>query len=225
MTAPVNHVALVNRSRGLLPDSTLAATVEAYRESLPAFCAAWSLPLPGLAVYPSDHLQVPEEEACIFIVDSAGDPGAFGAHTQIGKYTWGYVDAGLAMAREEPISRVIGHELFELIADPGLDRWADVGGGERVAIEVSDPCERQGERRLASFFGTTAVVEIADWVTPAFYDPTAGHGPFDRLQIIEAPLTALSGGYITRKQAGAIVVEGAARVSNFGRTFRRLARG
>lgn len=221
MTAPVQHVALVNRSRGLLPDPTLAAIVEAYREALPAFCSAWSLSLPGLAVYPSDHRQVPEEEACIFIVDSAGDPGSFGAHTMFGKSVWGYADAGLAMAREEPISRVIGHELFELIADPGLDRWADIGGGERAAIEVCDATQRQGHQRMSSFFGHTAIVEVANYCLPSFFSPGAPP-PYDWMGAITAPLSIAPGGYLIRRQAGVVLADGEGRVTSYGRTMRRL---
>jgi hypothetical protein len=221
---PVSHVALVNRSQGLLSDEVLASICEGYREAMPAFCAAWGLPLIGLAVYPSDHKQVPQEEACIFVTNSMNDPDTFGAHTRFGKYIWGYADVALANARGEPISRIIGHEIFELGADPGLDIWADVGGGERVALEVSDSPQRYSTPKVASFFGHTSIVEIAAYCLPNFYKPGAD-GPYDSMGILSAPLEVAPGGYITRRQAGAVVVEGAARVTvtSYGRTFRRMA--
>lgn len=219
---PVNHVAVVNRSRGLVPDGVLAAIVEAYRAELAAFCTAWSVPIPGLALYSSLHVQIPEEEACIFVVDSGGDPGAFGAHTQLGKYVWGYVDAGLALATGEPVSRVVGHELFELIVDPGLDRWADAGGGERVAVEVCDATQRQSRREMASFFGHSSIVELANYCLPSFFRTGAG-GPYDWLNLLDAPFAVAPGGYLVRRAAGAAFVNGAGRVTSYGRTFRRLA--
>lgn len=222
MTGTPSHIALVNRSRGLVPDGQLAAIVEAYRQELPEFCAAWGIPVPGLALYDSRHTQVPEEEACIFVVESGGDPDTFGAHTKFGKFVWGYADAALAMAREEPISRVIGHEIFEMIVDPGLDIWVDVGGGERVAVEVSDSPQRFGVQRMASFFGHSAVVDVADWCYPSFFKP-GNVGPYDRMGVIKAPLEIAAGGYLVRRTAGAAFVQGAGGITNHGRTIRRLS--
>lgn len=221
MTPPVNHVAICNRSGGLLSDVILAAFVESYREALPEFCRAWSLPIPGLAIYETSHHQVPEEEACLFVVNSAGDPGTFGAHTMFGKAVWGYLDVGLCQASGEPISRVFGHELFELVADPGLDRWADVGGGERVALEVCDPTQRQSTPRMASFFGHSSIVEQAAYCLPSFYSP-AGMPPFDSMGVVTAPLAVADGGYLVRRKAGFAFADGASKVTSFGRTHRRL---
>ena len=139
-----------------------------------------------------------------------------------GKSVWGYLDVGLCQARSEPISRVFGHELFELIVDPGLDRWADVGGGERVALEVADPCQRLSTPRMASFFGHSSIVELADFCLPSFYNP-AGMPPFDAMEEIAAPLVVADGGYLVRRKAGFAFTDGPARVTSFGRTHRRLS--
>lgn len=219
----VPHVAIINISDGLVPDELLALTVEVYRSALPAFCKAWSIPLPGLAIYDSDHQGDPQEEAGIWIVNSANDPNAFGAHTRLGVAVFGYVDASLCLALREPVSRVLGHELFEMLVDPAVDRWADTPGGGRVALEVSDPVQRFSRQEVGEFFGATTTVEVADYVTPAWFQ-AGSPGPWDAMGVLPGPFAVADGGYVIRREAGAAAVTGSGRVTSFGRTFRRLAK-
>lgn len=216
--SPINHVAVVNRSNGFYPDRLLQLAVEAYRAALPAFCEAWGLPEPGLAVYPSDSAQRPTEAAALFLVDGAGDPDAYGAHTALGLEVWGYVDVVLCARFGEPIERVLGHELFELLADPMLDRW--VGD---YAVEVCDPVQRGSRPAPAEFFGASGQVQVANYVLPSWYAPGA-LGPFDRDGTVGAPLEVAPGGYQITRAGSSRAAVGAARVTSFGRTLRRLAR-
>src|SRR4051812_6141869 len=194
---PVNHIAVMNRSR--LDDSDVALVVEAYRSELAKLALAWSLPSPGLALYPRTHNGRPNEEAAIFLVDSGGDPNAFGAHTVLGISRWGYVDVGLCKSEGEPWDRVFGHELWEMVVDPDLDRWAGpMPDGSRYAVEVADPVQRSSRRVEADLFGRTRTVEISNWVTPAWFDPTATGVPFDDMRLVKRPLDILDGGYQVR---------------------------
>lgn len=218
----VHHVALVNKAPSV-PDAEVAIICEVYRRELVRFCRDWSLSVPGLAVYDAGHQGDPKEEAAIYIVEASGDPTAYGRHTMFGRSIWGYVDAGLCRRDGEPLSRVIGHELFELVCDPGLDHWRMQPDGSSVAVEPCDPVERSGYLVEGEFFGHTAMVDVADWCLPAWYVPGAA-GPLSHLNTAPAPLVDLPGGFHQTKIAGAVITSGpGARVTSFGRTFRRMA--
>jgi hypothetical protein len=219
----VQHVAVVNRSG--LPDGEVALYVEGYRPELGRLCDAWSLPTPGLAMYGRQHDQAVAEEAAILLVDSGGDPDAFGAHTALGLAAWGYVDVGLCRADGEHVSTVFGHELFELVVDPFVDRWAGpYEDGSHIAVEVCDPVQRQARGKLVAdqILGQLDLW-VADWVPPRWFDGSAGDVTSYQGQQL-TPQEDAPGGYHVTERDGAVLT-GAARVKSFGRTFRRLARG
>jgi hypothetical protein len=222
-TTPVSHVAVVDRSA--LSDEEVALLVEAYRGEVAPFCAVWNLPPPGLAVYGKTHDQQIQEEAALFIVDSGNDPDAFGWHTILGIARYGYIDVGMCRLYGEPVSRVFGHELYELIADPDCDRWAGpYKDGSHVALEVCDPVQRNSRTKTVDdpILGK-GDVEIADYVVPGWFDEGSTTGPWSEQNNAPAALAIAEGGYVIREQLGAVVASG--RVKNFGRTFRRLAEG
>jgi hypothetical protein len=66
-------------------------------------------------------------------------------------------------------------------------------------------------------------LHVADYVLPTWYAPGA-LGPFDRDGAVAAPLEIAPGGYQITRSGSARTAKGAARVTSFGRTFRRLAR-
>jgi hypothetical protein len=222
MATKVSHVAIVDKSS--LTDQEVALMVEGYRAEIHPFCAAWSLPAPGLAVYGKDHEQQIQEEAALILVDSGNDPDAFGWHTVLGVACYGYIDVGLSRDYGEPVSRVFGHELFELIADPDCDRWeGPYEDGSRVAVEVCDPVQRFSRTKDVSdpLFGTGSI-EIADWVTPSWFVGRS-KGPWSEQGNAPAALGVADGGYVIREKNGRILSSGG-RVKSFGRTFRRLAK-
>lgn len=221
----VNAVAVVNRSA--VPDARVALVVEAYRDEVIPVAEGWLVDPWGIAFYSSDHYQNVQEEAAIFVVDTASEPDALGYHTALGKSVWGYVDLNMCRAFGEPWDRVFGHELFELGVDPYVNRWAGpYPDGSHVAIEVCDPVQRDSwtkgvhDRLLGS-----AAVEIADWVYPSWFDVDAGPGPRSYLKAPIAPLEDAPGGYHVTELNGVVLPSLPARVKNFGRTFRRQAKG
>lgn len=222
----VNAIAIVNRSH--VPDVQIQIVVEAYRSYMPAVCAAWDRPLPGLTFYGWGHVQRIAEEAALYIVDSAGDPHAFGAHTMFGTAVWGYVDANLCAADNEPISRVVGHELIEATVNPTLQLWSNplLSDGDEVALEPCDPVQRQSTRMMTSTLGNAGIVELSDFVLPSFYDVSA-KPPYSYQDTIAAPLVENPGGYKIIRRDGGVMLSGreGVRVTGFGRTVRILTGG
>jgi hypothetical protein len=219
----LNHIAVVNRSS--VPDLTIQIICEGYRSYLPHVAKAWDRPVPGLAFYPRGHMQQVAEEAALFIVDSAGDPNAFGAHTMFGKAVWGYVDASLCAELGEPLSRVIGHEIIEPMVNADLQGWSNplLSGGVEVALEVCDPFQRESKGALAALFGNTAIVEYADFALPSWFDER-GQPPYSYLGNGSAPLIENPGGYRIIRKNGRVTLTGASGVSvnGFGRSARIL---
>jgi hypothetical protein len=220
---PVNHVVVKNFAGPHL-DLELALAVEAIRAEIPRFCAAWGLPVAGVAYHGADRdlAETAAERAVICVVSSSGDTSAFARHSQLGLAVFAYVDETVCRSAGEPMSRPLSHEFWEMLADPGLDRWIRLPDGREIAVEVSDMVNRVGFDVEAEILGNAGVVTLSDWVTPAWFSPGAP-GPYDRAGVLSAPLEVAAGGYITKRAGGATVVE-EARVTSFGRTFRRLAR-
>jgi hypothetical protein len=221
--AAPTHIAVINRSRQLA-DGEVALWLEAYREQIRRVPAAWGLAPPRLALYPSGHAEEPDPAvAAIYIVETAGDPSALGYHTAAGRSRFGYVDMTLSVEQDVP-SVVFGHELYELFVDADCARWAGpFADGTHVPIEVCDPVQRDSYAVEAEFMGRRGRVAIADFVLPAWFDEHAA-GPYAYHAPVMGPLQDNLGGYHIVERDGAVVT-GRARVKNFGRTFRRLARG
>jgi hypothetical protein len=221
--SPPTHIAVLNKSSSL-EDREAALWVEAYREQIRRVADAWGLLAPGIALYVRGHHEEPAPDvACLYIVDTAGEPDALGYHTAAGRARFGYVDMTLSRAFDVP-SVVFGHELYELFVDADCARWAGpFEDGTHVAVEVCDPVQRDGYTVDVELLGAKGRVAVADFILPAWFDPGAA-GPYAYHSPVMGPLIDMPGGYHVTERDG-VVLTGAARVKNFGRTFRRLARG
>jgi hypothetical protein len=158
---PPSHISVVSKT-SLVEDREVELWISAYTEEVKPFAEAWGLAPPGLALYPSTHQEEPDPAvAVIYIVDSAGDPGALGYHSALGRSRFAYVDAVLSAVWSSP-SIVLGHELFELLGNADLDRWHDYADGAGVPMEACDPCQDQYYSAPAKLFGASAMVAVAD---------------------------------------------------------------
>jgi hypothetical protein len=86
----------------------------------------------------------------------------------------------------DPVSRMISHEVFEMLVNPKTDKY--VGNLE---LEVCDPVS-------ANSFVVNGIA-IADWVTPSWFNYSLP--PFNRLNTIKRPRTVAPGGYIKSKNS------------------------
>jgi hypothetical protein len=217
----VNAVAVRNFAGPQL-DTELALAVAAIRSEMPTFCRHWNLPLVGVSYYGASHQGDMAEQAVVSVVASTGDPEAFARHTQLGRAVYGYVDADLCASGAEPLPRALSHEIWELSADPGLDRSEPLPDGTSVLREVSDPPNRISLPVEAEFFGRSGVVPLSDYVLPAWYVP-GSKGPWDRAGALNGPLEDGPSGYHQVLRGRVVVASGASvRISSFGRTVRRL---
>jgi len=222
----LQHVAVRNYVGPQL-DTELALAVAAVRRELPRFCELWNLPVPGIAYYGASHDGAMDEEAVIPVIASSGDPTAFARHGALGMAVYGYVDADLCAAEAEPIPRALSHEVFEMVADPLLDRSEPLPDGTSILREVCDPVNRLGFALEAEFFGRVGVVPVSDYVLPSYFI-VGSRGPWDRAGLLAGPISPAERGHVLVAQAGSVVLRagaGGARVVAHGRTSRRLAAG
>lgn len=218
---PPAHMAVVNRST-TLDDGEALLWIAAYQEEIKRVAEAWGLAPPGLALYPQGHEEPPDRSIfALYIVDTAGDPDALGYHSAVGRSRFGYLDMTLSKAFDVP-SVVFGHELFEGFIDADCARWMKLPTGGHVPVEVCDPVQRDDYSVYATGPSGSGNVRIADWVTPAWFDPGAQLGPFDYVGRVFRPYSVSSGGYYLIEDNGIVTSRGMVRLKSFGRTYRRM---
>jgi hypothetical protein len=97
-----------------------------------------------------------------------------------------------ARARREEAGR---GALMPFLADPVEgDRWARVGDGTEIAVEVADPVEGDSYPVVAVVMGEGRTVEVSNYVLPPYFDRSLT-GPTNRMQLPLAPFGLRPGGY------------------------------
>jgi hypothetical protein len=151
----------------------------------------------------------------IHLFDSAKQADEFGWHTVDGHglpYAHVFVAGSLAadsdwLTGEASVATTAGHEVLEMLADPGANEFAFDGRGRLWACEVCDPVQagsyviRAGGLR----------VPVTNFVLPTFFNPWAA-GPYDHLSVLDEPFSLARGGYAVSQKAGA-------STERFGRGF------
>jgi hypothetical protein len=141
---------------------------------------------------------VPVDYWPLIVRDDINQPGAAGYHTDDTGQPFSLVQADANWAL------TASHEVLEMLADPFGSRTIagspppdapdPVSGFERVVylVEVCDPCED------AQFAYTANGVTVSDFITPAYYNPTASAGiRYSFGGNIQGPHTVLDGGYVS----------------------------
>jgi hypothetical protein len=141
---------------------------------------------------------VPVDYWPVIVRDDINQPGAAGYHTDDTGQPFSLVQADANWAL------TASHEVLEMLADPFGSRTIagspppdapdPVSGFERVVylVEVCDPCED------AQFAYTANGVTVSDFITPAYYNPTASAGiRYSFGGNIQGPHTVLDGGYVS----------------------------
>lgn len=183
-------ISLINKST-LLPDAATlpklagAITTQVSRDFGPAWGVFASVTVaPPIAV---GQFQV-------VLLDDPDQAGALGYHDRDphgNPYARVFVKPVLQhggdwLTKPLSVASVVSHEVLELLADPGANRWADNGTTKLWALEVCDPCEN------ASY--PINGVTVSDFVLPAWFDPGAP-GPYTHLKTISKPFGLAKGGY------------------------------
>ena len=81
----------------------------------------------------------------------------------------------------ELVSRMISHEVFEILVNPVTDKYLG-----QFELEVCDP--------VSGNFFMVAGVAIADWVTPRWFN--CGIPPYNHMSTLKKPRVVGDGGYI-----------------------------
>lgn len=164
--------------------------------ALPAFQAAVSedfAPVWGQDVELVVTDDPPADGWTLTVNDTSDTDGALGYHGFDGTHVFARVFAADSVEYGDTWQGCLTHELFELLADPYVDRLAL---GKRLwLVEVADPVEddRFNYPREAA---DGSLVPISDFVTPAWYRRN-GHGPFDFRRYVKRPGQILPGGYVS----------------------------
>jgi hypothetical protein len=170
--ASVPHIAVVLH---VLGDDDLTKQValwtEACRIQIEQHVAvAWAgfAPPPGVFFY-GTAAAIPNDQAAIVgVFADAFNPEAAGYHEAAGDLVLGAVD----LSRSSDPSRTLSHECCEIFRNAYLDAW--VPGptpGRLYAAELCDPVQRNDYQIAVDIMGEKAEVTVADFVTPAWFDP------------------------------------------------------
>jgi len=123
---------------------------------------------PGVFFY-GTAAAIPNDQAAIVgIFADAGQADAAGYHSISSDLVFGAVD----LSRSENPSRTLSHECCEIFGNAFLDAW--VPGplpGREYARELSDPVEANDYQIAVDIMGEKASITVADFVTPAWFDP------------------------------------------------------
>ena len=158
---------------------------------------------------PSD---VPADGIPILLLDSPDQPDALGDHfEQLGKYVGQIfigpiLDAGGDLMTNPAVcvSSVISHEILETLCDPTANLWGQRGNGDFIALEIADPVEGDSYTKTRA---DGAVVQVSNFVLPAWFDAQNAFGPFDHLTKLNAPFTMTPGGYLIVCKGGDVTQE------------------
>lgn len=178
--------------------STLVSVAE-LKNALPAFQAATSKDFAPLwridakLVYLPRAAEVPAGAESITLVDKGPVAGALAYHEVTNGVADSIIYVGIAKLYGYSWTVGFTHELWEMLADPGIVETAQSQDNTIWAEEVADPCE-------ADVFGYTRPgvdgkpVLISDFVTEKWFGAQV-QGPYDFTNAIQSPLVVLKGGY------------------------------
>lgn len=186
----INHVAITNWSSH--PDDDVVYWVEAIRQELPAFCAAWGLRVPGIQFYSRDAQFQASEAIMCSVVDDDGLDSTLGYHSMMG-------GVPLFLSEYRGGSTTLSHEVFETLANPMLSKWATAPDGSRWPVEVCDACQGDTYSVPVTLYGLTKDVQLSNWLRPEFFNLRLGGGPCDRMGVCQ-PFQLRPGGYTIREQ-------------------------
>ena len=215
---PYNVVAIMNEAK-LVTDAQGKAIVSALNSLLPKFCSDWNM-RPVSAVYYPRNTVSPIPLKC-YIYDSTQAEVELGYHDEINDVPYAKVfvktildanGAVLASSGAPTVSQRISHEVFEMLVDLRANSWwSDYSGTTLYAAEVCDPVESN----VVSVHVGTTLIQMSDWVLPAWSDPQASKGPFNHLNTLTNPMSVDKGGYIITQTNGTINTVTGCKISSY----------
>lgn len=216
--SPYNVIAIMNESK-LVAEAQGKAIVGALNSLLPKFCNDWNM-RPVSAVYYPRNTVSPIPLKC-YIYDTTEAEAALGYKDEINDVAYAKVfvqkileNGGAVLASDgaPTVSQRISHEVFEMLVDLRANSWwGDYSGSTLYAAEVCDPVESN----LVSVHVGKTLVQLSDWVLPAWSDPQTSKGPFNHLNTLTNPMSVDKGGYIITQSNGATNTVTGCKISSF----------
>lgn len=206
----IQRIAIANQSGGLINPADLVWAARAVGVQLETeFCPAWRFRKIPIMCYGERLPPQSPGTLTIFVVKSDGNPKSAGYHAILGQVAFGFVDAADvlkgttdAASRIDSLARILGHEAFEALADPGVDRWAEQGDHSWFLVEPADPVETLSYRREVSLMGSARAIAVTDFVTPEWFGLPGTNARFDQMGKV-GPGEIAAGGYqIARDDGG-----------------------
>jgi hypothetical protein len=156
----------------------------------PAWELEWAAP-PGVAFYGTGDGLPSDVSASVAIVEDAEVEGAAGLHSAVGIRVFGVVD----LSRSSKPSKTLSHEIAEIYRNPYLDEWKPSPvPGRAYAVELCDPVQRNEYVIKARILGETREVVVGDFLTPAWFEPSA-QGSRSHTGAVYNSFEVASGGY------------------------------
>lgn len=207
-------IALVNQST-LVADADVARMAEGVGDQMVVVATEYDRDVPDVVVAgATDPCDVR-----VVILDDADQAGALGYHSEDPSgqaYARVFARDSIAGLRgvapsslsgNQPstdvlayVAQVVSHEALEAFVDQSANDWADDGNGTEWAFECADPVESS---TYAETISDGSAVTLSNWVTRAFFDPSApSTAEFDYLGRLSAPLSLDAGGYKIVRTAG-----------------------
>jgi hypothetical protein len=134
----------------------------------------------------------------VIVSDYSDMMGALGYHGVTGNVAYSKVFAASTVNNGESWQGCLTHELFEMLADPYINRMAF--SNRMWLVEVADPVEADAYN-YARHGADGSLVPISDFVTPSWYIPHS-RAPFDFARHARKPLRLLPGGYVSYWDVG-----------------------
>jgi hypothetical protein len=198
------HISIINRCT-LLKDSEIEAVVPAMQTQVSRdFAPVWGVD--AVLTFVPRGKRAPKYDWWIVMLDTSDDAGLLGVHdmTPAGR-PLGKVFVKTDKEGGYSWTRVLSHEVLEMLGDPDLTlcsevvRWRDeeghFAGTWLVAYEMCDACQDD------EFGYEIDGVLVSDFVTPEYYETfwKDGETHFDFRGHIRRPLQILEGGYLSVK--------------------------
>ena len=181
----------------LVPVEKLADLVEALqiqidRDFVPAYGSEYA---GTLTLTTDDNGTIP-----LYLYDTIADApeGALAWHDVDDKgRPFGMVPTKLALDEEGDIAATVGHELLEMLRDMMIDQKIETTyqGKDNVPIAVED-CDPVESDTYPITVNSGKIVQMTNFVLPAWFDASNATGPWDFLGKLTAPLTIDAGGYM-----------------------------
>jgi hypothetical protein len=174
------------RNASTMPDAAIADALPAFQAAVTEdFVPYWHVDAELVFV---GHDAAPLDGWRIVIVDSPACWFCAGFH-HVAK---GVPRAEVGTSEDDGWQVTFTHELFEMLADPFINRGVLVGR-KWYLLEVADPVE-DNELAYERPSASGLPVKISDFVTENWFRPHSA-GPYDFMRHTSRPLQVLDGGY------------------------------